>query len=134
MGSTETSSRNAEGIEETSSEPGFDNDIESNPSLASGEDTCPTCLSSFRSHDTIILLQCGHIFCKGCLTHWSSCKRKRADSCPLCRKSYLASDEESAAEPAAEMQVTPDEESAAVPAAEVSPAAEMQVTPVAVMQ
>lgn len=40
--------------------------------------TCPVC----RITDINVVTDCGHVFCKDCITHWLTI----GDSCPICRK------------------------------------------------
>ncbi|XP_042304490.1 zinc finger protein RFP-like [Sceloporus undulatus] len=44
------------------------------------EATCPICLHFFQ--EPVILAQCGHTFCRPCLTQWASI----SSACPRCKK------------------------------------------------
>ncbi|XP_062825393.1 zinc finger protein RFP-like [Anolis carolinensis] len=47
--------------------------------------TCPICLDYFE--DPVILAECGHNFCRFCLTQYCG-KRERKAACPQCRKCF----------------------------------------------
>ncbi|XP_067321618.1 zinc finger protein RFP-like [Anolis sagrei] len=59
--------------------------------MAAAEDlldelTCPICLDYFE--DPITLAECGHNFCRSCLTQCHGRRRRRKAACPQCRKLF----------------------------------------------
>lgn len=46
--------------------------------------TCPVCLELFREP---VILECGHHFCRVCITHCWEAKSDEVPTCPKCRKS-----------------------------------------------
>lgn len=46
------------------------------------EAECPVCLDPLTADTAIVTLDCGHLFCKVCITDWAS----RKSICPTCRR------------------------------------------------
>ena len=46
---------------------------------------CPVCLKSKNSK---LVLECGHVFCRKCITEWSKKNKiqKITTTCPMCRR------------------------------------------------
>lgn len=52
------------------------------------EDVCPICISDLDVEDSIFSLECGHMYCKGCIEELVTyCERNgKVARCPLCQK------------------------------------------------
>lgn len=49
--------------------------------------TCAICISDYPDMIAPVETDCGHVFCKACITDWA-CTHKH-NSCPACRKELL---------------------------------------------
>ncbi|KAJ5094582.1 hypothetical protein N7456_010443 [Penicillium angulare] len=48
-----------------------------------GDYSCAICREDMGAEDEVVVLECGHWFCEGCITSWLG---TRNDTCPMCRR------------------------------------------------
>lgn len=54
------------------------------------EASCTVCLEQQSEGLTLLVTNCGHVFCDGCIAGWRKTGGPRADSCPTCREEVVA--------------------------------------------
>lgn len=50
-----------------------------------GDSTCSVCLNDYQEKETLVRLECNHVFHKDCLWNWA----RRNNCCPLCKRIIL---------------------------------------------
>jgi len=57
---------------------------------------CPCCMD-FIAEDELEITNCGHFYCRGCLTDWKTASKNRGDAkwkCCMCNRQHKFNDEE----------------------------------------
>jgi len=57
---------------------------------------CPVCMD-FIPHDAIVITNCGHIYCKGCLDQWKAREKELGKDkwkCAVCNRNHAFKDDD----------------------------------------
>lgn len=57
---------------------------------ARAEASCTVCLEQASQSLTLLVTNCGHVFCDGCIAAWRKTGGPRAETCPSCRDEVVA--------------------------------------------